>query len=170
MARTAQPPELEVDRDERFQRREWRIQRISWVLVTLIIVAGLLGAFGGGPLAHATASASGVPIRLDYDRTVRYEVPSELRIILDPSAIRPDGVTQLWLPHRYLDHVAIEQVTPQPVRTIGGASGALYEFHLTPGQAAVVSFTVKPRRAGMIDGQLVLPDRRGLSFRQFVFP
>ncbi|HVF07519.1 MAG TPA: hypothetical protein VNC60_02985, partial [Actinomycetota bacterium] len=92
MPRAAQATGLEVDRDEQFQRREWLVQRISWGMLTGVIILGLLGGFGGGPLAHATASDTGVPIRLDYDRMVRLGAISHLRLVLDPTAIRPDGI------------------------------------------------------------------------------
>jgi len=170
MPRAANATALEVDDDDRFQRREWRIQRVSWLVLGLVLLAALLGAFGGGPLAHATAGASGIPAVLDYDRFLRFASPTELRLILDPSAIRPDGVAHVWLPHRYLDRVDVRRVTPEPQRVTGGASGVMYEFLLTPGQAGVISMVVQPERAGMLAGQIVLADRRGLTFRQFVYP
>jgi hypothetical protein len=170
MARAADASGLQVGDDERFQRREWKIQRVAWVVLGLVLLGGLLGAFGGGVAAHATASSAGVPAVLDYDRLVRFSAPTELRVVLDPTAIRPDGVAHLWLPHRYLRHVEVDRVTPEPQRVIGGASGVIYEFVLTPGQAGIISVVVRPTRAGVLAGQLVLADRRGLSFRQFVYP
>lgn len=170
MARAADASGLQVGDDERFQRREWKVQRVGWAVLVLVLLAGLLGAFGGGVVAHATASSAGVPAVLDYERFVRFAAPTELRVVLDPSAIRPDGAAHLWLPHRYLDHVDVERVRPEPQRVTGGASGVIYEFLLTPGQAGVISLVVRPDRAGVLTGQLVLADRRGLTFRQFVYP
>jgi len=45
--------------DIAYQQREWRVQRIGWVAMALIVVAALLGASGSaGPLATARATAS----------------------------------------------------------------------------------------------------------------
>ena len=138
------------------------------MLATLL--AGLLGLFGGGPLAHATARAGGVPVSLDYDRFIRFGSPNELRLTLDPSAIGGDGAARLWLPHRYLDRVEIDRITPEPENTSGGATGVMYEFLVTPGQPAVISMMVKAEHAGPLQGEVLLPDRRGVTFSQFVYP
>lgn len=44
--------------DPKTVRTQWRGERIGWVLIALIVVAGAVGLFGGGPLSSATATAT----------------------------------------------------------------------------------------------------------------
>jgi hypothetical protein len=53
------------------QRREWRVDRVGWVVMGLILVAGLLGVWGGGLLGSVTATGSDGRVLVDYDRFVR---------------------------------------------------------------------------------------------------
>ena len=54
--------DLEIEQDHDFQRRSWRLQRAGWIVLSLVLLAGLLGLFGSGPLAHATVGAPGCPV------------------------------------------------------------------------------------------------------------
>lgn len=47
--------DLEISQDLEFQKRSWTIQRVGWVVIALLILAGLLGVFGKGIAADATA-------------------------------------------------------------------------------------------------------------------
>ena len=35
-----------------FQRRSWRLRRLAWLLMALVLGAGAAGVFGRGPLAR----------------------------------------------------------------------------------------------------------------------
>ena len=47
-----QREDLELETDESFQRNEWRIQRVGWIVWSLVIIAGLIGLLGSGPMSH----------------------------------------------------------------------------------------------------------------------
>jgi hypothetical protein len=47
-----------------FQRREWRVDRVGWVVMALILVAGLVGVWGAGVHTATIDSDSGDPVRL----------------------------------------------------------------------------------------------------------
>src|SRR5690606_26776772 len=48
----------------RHHRAAWRLERVAWGVMALLLLATLLGAFGGGPLSHARSSAG--PASLEY--------------------------------------------------------------------------------------------------------
>jgi hypothetical protein len=62
---------MEVNADIEFQRRVWRVQRIGWLIIAAVIVAALLGVFGGGPLSRAAVQGDG--LRLEYERFARLQ-------------------------------------------------------------------------------------------------
>ena len=79
-------PELEFEQDLSFQRREWSIQRAGWLVMATIVIAGLIGLFGAGPLSSANAEAG--PLQLQYSRFERRHAPSELDRVAKPSRVR----------------------------------------------------------------------------------
>jgi hypothetical protein len=72
--------DLEIQQDLNYQRREWRIQRLGWVVMRLVILAALLGLLGNGPLSKASVTATDGSLRLDYHRCWHYRNPMTLEI------------------------------------------------------------------------------------------
>ena len=60
IARAARAPAggpLQVDSDDAFTKREFAVESVGWVMLSLVLVAALLGALGSGPLSSARGSA-----------------------------------------------------------------------------------------------------------------
>src|SRR5688572_20481984 len=76
---------LEVHQDMEFQQREWRVQKLGWILMFLFIAAAVAGAFGAGPVSNATAGEQGSAVWVDYERFGRRGGPLTLRIHARPA-------------------------------------------------------------------------------------
>jgi hypothetical protein len=138
MGRTG-PEDLE--RQLRFHRLEWRVERIGWVFVALFLALAFAGLFGGGPLSHARAvAATG---RIDYEHFVRNGSPS--RFVITPASGAAQGVSRVEITADYLEAFRVERITPEPT-TVRMAGGQLvYEFAASsPG--ASISFDVDPQQ------------------------
>ena len=59
---------MDIEQDLSFQHREWRRERIGWVVIGLILLAGLLGLFGHHPFARATSQTAKGQLTVEYDR------------------------------------------------------------------------------------------------------
>jgi hypothetical protein len=103
---------LEINQDLDFQRREWRLQWVAWGVVLLILVAGLAGLLGGGPLSNGQASAG--PLAVNYERFVRKQAPARLELMVSPEAA-VDGEVALWIGDGFLEKVNVAGVIPEPV-------------------------------------------------------
>jgi hypothetical protein len=157
---------LQIDDDLRFQRRTWRIQRIGWIAFALLVLAGLLGVFGSGPLSRAEATGEGV--RIEYDRFARLQSSATLRITIDPAAVR-DGAIRLVLAGDYIHNAQIQYST-LPVHGIasdgivlgaevgGGALSLIAAVHLTF------------ERAGAMRARIGLVGRRPAELTHWVYP
>lgn len=46
--------DLEIEEDLDHQRRCWKLERASWAVMALVLLAAMAGLFGSGPLSWAT--------------------------------------------------------------------------------------------------------------------
>jgi hypothetical protein len=160
-------PGLEIDEDLRFQLLAWRAQRVGWCLVVAVLVAAVLGVFGGGPLS-SSRSRSGI-LELEYQRFERRQAPSVLHTHLrSPPA--SEGKVSMWLDRGYVDRVRVDSVTPTPFETALEADRLVYWFRGRPGGDLRVTWRVSPERVGLVRGRLGTAGGPAVEFWQFVYP
>ena len=157
--------DIEVNEDLVFQRKEWRFQRIGWVVMLLITAAALAGAFGRGPLAHTQNSASDQSFRIEYDRIVRHYSNNifEIRIEQPPA----DSVG-IWFDSEFLSGLDLKEIVPEPISSATGRGRVIYYFRVQPG--AHISFHYEPDKFGRRNGTMGIEHRASVRLSQFVFP
>ena len=161
---------LEIAQDLDFQRREWRAQRIGWVVMALLILAALLGLTGSGLLARATVGETGSPLQLEYSRFDRLEAPTTLDVEIAGEAASGEQV-EVWVDRAYLQTVQVEQVVPEPEEVRSRGDRLAYVFGVDePGQPVMITFDLRHTSFGPKSGQVGLGDEQLLSFSQFVYP
>jgi hypothetical protein len=173
MSQLQRVDELEIEQDLTFQRRIWRVQRIGWLLIALILVAALLGLFGSGPLSRAVVSTPDGAVQLDYPRFTRYLAPAQLRLTVQPAPNGEDTVT-IWFNRQYLHELQIEQITPAPqtavAERIAGEEGIRYHFSAAAQSSLVVEFYLETEGIGLVRGQLTVGNQPPLEFWHFIYP
>jgi len=123
-----------------FHQREWRIQRVGWLLLALFLALALGGLFGNGPLSRA--HADGAAGRVEYQRFVRYGLSTDLVITPTGSA---QGVNRSEIEADYLESFRVEHITPEPASVRLSGRHIVYEFaSAAPG--ASISFHIRPQR------------------------
>ncbi|MCC6421786.1 MAG: hypothetical protein IT429_26510 [Gemmataceae bacterium] len=159
-------PGLEIDEDMVFQRRAWRLQRVAWALGGLVLIAGLLGLLGNGPLAGATARSGEFEAR--YDRFLRLEAPSTLQF--DMPAPEGEGEVRLRLSGGWVEKSQVTGVTPEPASAAGGEQSLVYTFTAEEGQQSVaIQIHFEPSRFGRVKGVAETGGER-VTFTQWVYP
>jgi hypothetical protein len=157
---------LDVEKDYGFQRRAWVAERIGWSLMALVLAAAAAGAFGRGFLSNARAGAGS--LELEYERCVRLQAPTELRVRLPPRASQ--RAIELSVPRSYWEGISVKEVLPpaDAVQLLGDEF--LYRFLVEPGAGDVqILFRIEPQRMGTQSGWLAA-DGESVAFRQFVLP
>ena len=156
----------EFQAEERIHRREWLVQRIAWGLLILIIVAGLAGLFGNGPLSKQTmATASGT---IEIDRFARRSASEEWRI-RPIQAAQEGSQLALRISSAFLECYEITAIVPEPASTTLDGSDVVFMFDASAARGTV-AFHVEPERIGLADGSFVLNDSKPMLIRQFVYP
>ncbi len=159
-------PDLEVSEDMRQERREWRVQRIVWLLLSLLLLAAMLGLFGSGPLSKTTAGAPSDPLRIEYQRFMRYRSPDTLQVTVVPSTSN----TEVMLDKQYLRYVRIKSVTPEPVHVITGSDAVTFVLNTASSAPFDVVFELRPEKIGTAKGWIALKGEPRQTFRQFIYP
>ena len=159
---------IEIDQDLDHARVLWRVQRLGWIAMLLVIIAGVLGVFGHGPLAKAHASGDG--FTLDYDRFARHGATSSLVAEVEPGALRGD-TARLWLSRQYLDAVELESVVPEPERVETRGDVVLFTFLATDrSRPARITFKGRPDDYWSKSASAGIDGRGSVSFHQFIYP
>ena len=161
--------ELDIDEDMEYQRRAWRLQRIGWIAIGVLLFAALLGLFGQGPLSRSVAADPRNRITVEYDRIARYEAPFRLVIHHDALSDSP-RTARLWIASDYARSLRIEEITPEADRTEVGADGLVYVFHVAGHQPATITVTGTMQDVGWVHGRVGTGPSDAVAFRHFVFP
>lgn len=167
----AQPrPDLELTADLRFQRREWRAERIGWVLAGVVIVASLLGVFSNGPLSSTSSSSSSGDIRVDYQHFVRHLGQDSMTITVAPSAIKA-GTATIVLDQSIASALQITSITPQPQAQRTEQGRLVLEVAAAPGAPAQVQIQYQPAHGWLQTGRVSAgAGREGAQLWEFVYP
>jgi len=160
----------DIDQDLAFSRREWRVERVGWVVIALLVLAGLLGLLGRGPLTEKVAQDAAGQAWVEYYSIDHAGASSELRLHVERGVVAAD---QVWLTLNaaYLDRIEIESIAPEPAAQQRAEDGIVFGFYLIePGQPVDLSLQYHFIEYGRATGEIRIEGGPQLSFSQFVLP
>lgn len=166
MAKVRKVGDLEIPTDLELQRITWTLQRWAWLGMAAILLAAVLGLFGGGMFARAMVGQAGT--RVDFERFCRLDSPTtmDVRVAADSR-----GEARVWVDADYIDRGGIERVDPLPARVESSAEGLTYVATAAiPGESTRIRFHLRPNRPGLLRGRIRTADGVDLKFTQFVHP
>lgn len=118
---------LEVRTHEEFQRRERDLARVGWAVLTVFLVAGLVGLLGPGPLSSRTAVSPRGLVEVDYQAVAHIEADDSLILRFAPGAVE-DGTVVVDVVGDWVHAVEWQAVTPQPAAESLVPGGVRLEF------------------------------------------
>jgi hypothetical protein len=149
------------------QRRSWRIQRIAWLVMALLLLVALGGGLGQGPLSRASARSSDGRFEVSYHRVWRVNSPQTLDLRLDAGE---SGSPSLLLDAGFLARTTLERVTPLPERASLGAAGHRLFFSSTDSGPALIRLELTPRGMGRLRAELSAGNGPPLTLTFIVLP
>lgn len=164
------PPELDIGQDMAFQRMTWKLERVGWIVLTLLLLAAVAGFFGSGPLSRGRAGDPASGLWVEYERFARTASLQTLRVHVGAQHVREGKVT-LWIARAYLDDEVIEDITPTPESVHIGKDGIHFIYSVADAatQADVV-IRFKTQEWGGAEGRLAIPAGPSVMFKQFIYP
>ena len=159
---------LEIEEDPAYQRRIWKIERIAWVSIAALILAALLGLFGGGLLSEAQTSDASGSLQVEYARLARLSAPIRLQLhALAPRA----GEARFWVSRAYLDGMRVESISPPPERVETSGDKLIYLFRVTDAATPLdITFHLTAQQTGRLRGQTGTDWGAQASFHSFIYP
>jgi hypothetical protein len=152
---------LEIDEAIHLHERGWIIQRVGWVCIIGIMVAGILGVFGEGPFSNMKAASGN--IKATYERFFRYE--AEMKINVESSS---DHISNISFPQHYLKYFKVIRFVPEPEQNITSPTDVIYRF--MPSQNRVVTIYLTPKQRGTIEGEMKINGTDRFLLHHFIYP
>lgn len=160
---------IQVEEDLQFLKREWRVQRIGWIIMGLIFAAAAVGALGGGPVAQARYGDPHV-FEIDLPRLSRHGAIEDMRISVGPG-FQSDSAVRIAITSAYLDAFKIEDIKPQPAEQLAAGEFIIFAFpRVDARQPLHVSFKLRPEDYGSVQGRVQLMGGSTIDVRQFILP
>ncbi len=159
---------VQVKQNERFQRREWRLERIGWALVGAFVVAGLIGLLGTGPFSWATATSNEGLVTVDYQRVTHHEADDALELTFPADAVE-DGTISVEITGTWLSGIDLQGVSPQPSEERTIPNGVVFEFAVERPGPTRARLTFRAQEYGTLSAEVTV---RGdtVSLSQLVLP
>lgn len=118
---------LEVDRHEAFRRREHAVTSVGWVVMGVLVLAGLFGFVGPGPWSESTERSPGGAVEVGYLRVAHIEADDSLTLTFSPDAVE-DGTIVADLTGPWVAGVDRQGITPTPSEETLIPGGVRLEF------------------------------------------
>ena len=168
MADIKQVGDLEIGQDMEFQKLQWKIERVSWVIMALLVLAAAIGLIGPGPLSSATAGEKGSSLWAEYNRLERYDSPNQMLVHMNTAS---SGQARLWINREFVEGVELLTIAPEPERIEIDPQRFIYIFNIAnPGEDVAVAFHFEPNTFGKMPVRIGLDGGNEISFWQFYYP
>ena len=153
-----------------FQRREWALERVWWVLLGLLLVAAMLGLFSSGPLSETTAGSADSGVEVKYERFVRNTGKAAWTIRLAPTAVQNQKAS-LFISNTLAEAMATQNIAPAPATETSTRGGLLLEWDVArPDSPPLVHLRFRPDAIGPVDGLVRAVDGAEVPISLFAYP
>lgn len=161
---------LEIDQDITFQEKEWKVQRVAWAVMALLVVLGLLGLFGQGWLSNGTAASEDDAIVVEYQRFLRLDGQGSLEVRVSPDLVRGETL-ELAVSTGLLDDVEIQAYSQEPTEVRNTGDGLILAFPVEqPGDTIGITISFIPQSMGRLTGTVGVVGGPEVELSQFVYP
>ena len=159
---------LQIDSEDSFTRREFAAESIGWVLLSLVLVAALLGALGGGPVSSAQEVSPSGRITLDYQRITHQDADDHVVVGIARRGSET-GMETIHLGGQWLQQLDLRQITPEASETTGTPDGLELTIGARGAGPVRVVLAFRTRAVGLTRG-LLRVDGEEIPFTQLVLP
>ncbi|RPH30214.1 hypothetical protein EHN07_03645 [Buttiauxella warmboldiae] len=157
-----------VQEKPRWLQFEFVVRQIGFVLLLLIVLGALAGAFSKGYLSEKSLSNQANTLKVDYEKFNRLLSDVELKISFAPAPGKPQ---QIKLGGDFMHGYRIDNLLPQPDKMYSQHGELIVEYSPSMANATqTIWLSLTPMQAGELTSHVVANQQAGLTFSQFVYP
>lgn len=156
-----------VEEDMRMQQRVWRFERVGWYALVLVVLLGLAGVFGNGPLSNAQLTSEDGRVHVEYQRLSRSGTTDNLRITVRGTAGEP---VMLLLGGTLLREASIETLQPEPQVSQSHGKSLLLQLGTSKKGIATLYLTLRSEYVGPLEGVVRAGPNSVVHFSTFLYP
>lgn len=156
-----------VDEDIALQRRIWRLERVGWYLMLLIVVLTLCGLFSHGVLSSQTVTTQQQDLSVEYQRFHRNGAVDSMVI---HSYGEPGRPHTLVISHSMMKGFSIESMQPQPTRSAGTREGLRLTLPADAHGESTLYLSWRSGGVGFVAGEIALDGGGRVAVTQFIYP
>ncbi|WP_439212704.1 hypothetical protein [Duffyella gerundensis] len=157
-----------LQEDMRWQRREWRLQKVGVVMLFLIVIAGACGLFSRGFLSEQQVRSGDRQLQVEYERFGRQLSTMNMAIRLQQ--LEGERFT-LRIDRGAIDNFQLQTVQPQPLIARSQGHDLLLTWALPAQQHnASVWLTWQPLGFGHFHSTVSLEHGATVAFSQLIYP
>ena len=149
-----------VEKEINFQKKEWVIYRIAWVLMGLFLIAGLAGLWGSGPLSKRKVQVKN--FTLEYERFGRVQKSFKLFLHLNSNKTSPS----VRINNDYFKSMQLVDIVPRPVLMKVIDKDLILEFG--PAKNGTITFIIDPWKMGNHQLEITV-DGRKEKVNQYIY-
>lgn len=159
--------QLQVDQDLKFEKAEWKAERVGWIVMAILLLAGLAGLLGPGPLSARVAGDPASRLWIEYNKFERRESPCKVILHVTPGST----TSRIRFSQDFVRNVQIEHVDPEPERTEAAIDGYSFPFAFRDTRTeSVVTVYYRPDKIGTLDTEVTVENGPSVRFSQIVYP
>ena len=155
---------LEINDSLEHHVKAWRLKRVGWAVMALLIAAALAGFLGPGPYSETSAEGPG-GLHIEYQRICRYNAPAHFNLKV------PGGKEDLEISvsAKFIKEIELEQIDPEPKEM--RLDGEKHTWIFARGESASeVMIHFRPQAFGKKLVRLEVKDAGALELQQFFMP
>jgi len=149
-----------IEKEYKFQKIEWPVFRVGWVIMAVFLITGIAGLFGSGALSERKEENTEASV--EYEQLLRYSVESKVFILLK----KPLADSTLSINADYIKAMKIDKVIPEPIAMELNDSMLKYRFANT--DIEEISLILKPIDTGKKQLKLHINGTESV-FNQYIF-
>lgn len=140
--------ELDIDEDIQHEKLKWKIERISWIILIVILLLALAGGLGAGPISSKLIGTGSFSLK--YLLINRYEAPAEIKI---ETRFIPREDFTIWINDSFIKETAELSVNPNPKSYYVQNGNAIFVFEENEknGSPVAITFQFNHQRAGIFN-------------------
>lgn len=149
------------------QLRVWRVERVGWWCLLIIVLLAVLGLFGKGPLSTDEVTSDDGRLQVEYRRIARSGAPS--RLVIDAQGAG-ERQLEIALAGELLDSVSIQTIQPHPLHSSTFAGSGLRLLAVADAQGRVrLRLDLRAETIGRSGASVSVGDQR-VELTQLILP